>query len=345
MASTAEINRFLVQKLESENINEVDAISAARWLHDEGLLKDSVHRRGLPLRKLLRADKIHGAHQYPNRRWVIRRSSKESIFSVKEAASELGLTQHAIYKRIERGLIKPEILGEKTIVIPKSEIIREQQSRNKETDIYNSGQFHYQISTIKRQLQQIQGEMNSVMKKITDLETFISNEKQNLTFTDLDELKQYGFEGFATVESIQKGMVTNVPSAKGIYLVIYLSENKPVFMEKSIGGHFKGKDPAVDKEILKKKWVDNTIVAYIGQAGGGSSNATLKSRIRQLVEFGSGKPIGHWGGRYLWQIKESTDLVLCWKLTPNSDARTVENELIRNFISHYGVLPFANLKE
>ena len=166
-----------------------------------------------------------------------------------------------------------------------------------------------------------------------------------MTFTYLDELKQYGFEGFATVESLQKGMVTNVPSVKGIYLILYLSENKPVFMEKSIGGQFKGKDPAVDKEILKKKWVDNTIVAYIGQAGGGSSNATLKSRIRQLVEFGSGKPIGHWGGRYLWQIKESTDLVLCWKLTPNSDARTVENELIRNFISHYGVLPFANLKE
>jgi predicted DNA-binding transcriptional regulator AlpA len=345
LASAAEINRYLSQKLENGNIEEIDAVSAAQLLHDEGLLKDSVHRRGLPLRKLLRAGKIHGAHQYPNRRWVIRRSSKESIFSVKEAASELGLTQHAIYKRIERGLIKPEILGEKTIVIPRSEIIREQQSRNKETDIYNSGQFHYQISTIKQQLQQIQGEMDSVMKKISDLETFISKEDQNLTFTTIDELKKYGFEGFGTIESYQKSKLAELPSVKGVYLVLNLSGNDPVFMEKNSGGHFKGKDPTVEIEILKKKWIQDTIIVYIGQAGAERSKATLRSRIKQLVAFGNGKPVGHWGGRYLWQLKNSANLVLCWKATPHSDPGEVEHELIRSFIAHYGALPFANLKE
>ncbi len=306
------------------------------------MLKDSVNRPALPLRKLLRAGKINGAHQYPNRRWTIRRSTKENIYSVKETATELGLTEHAVYKRIERGLIKPEILGEKTIVIPKSEIIREQQARNKETGILNTGQMQYQISTIKQQLQNIKGEMDILLQKISTLETFISKEDQKLTFTNVDELKKNGFEGFVTIESHHKDMV---PNEKGIYLVLDISGNKPVFMDINIGGHFKEKNPTVDLEILEKKWVDNTIVAYIGQAGGGTSSATLKSRIRQLVAFGSGKPIGHWGGRYLWQIKGSTDLVLCWKVTPDRDSRLVENELIRSFVTQYGVLPFANLKE
>jgi hypothetical protein len=63
------------------------------------------------------------------------------------------------------------------------------------------------------------------------------------------------------------------------------------------------------------------------------------------VAFGNGKPVGHWGGRYLWQLKNSANLVLCWKATPHSDPGEVEHELIRSFIAHYGALPFANLKE
>jgi hypothetical protein len=257
----------------------------------------------------------------------------------------LGLSENAIYKRLEKEQIQHEVLGEKTIVIPKSEIIREQQSRNKESDIYNTGQFHYQISTIKQQFQRIQTEMDSVMKKISDLETFISEEDQNLTFMNVDELKENGFEGFETVESLQKGKVAEVPAVKGVYLVLNLSANDAVFMEKNLGGHFKGKDPTVEIEILNKKWIHDTIVVYIGQAGGGTSKATLKSRIGQLMAFGSGKPVGHWGGRYLWQIKNARDLVLCWKTTPDGDPGKVEHDLIRSFITRYGVLPFANLKE
>jgi len=111
LASVAEINRYLSQKFEDEGNTEIDAITAGRWLNERGLLKDSGQRPGLPLRKLLRAGKINGAYQYPNRRWVIRQSNKEIAYSVKEAATELGLTEHAIYQRIERGLLKPEKLG------------------------------------------------------------------------------------------------------------------------------------------------------------------------------------------------------------------------------------------
>ncbi len=345
MASPAEINRFLSQKLTEENLEEIDAISAGQWLNDEGLLKDSLQRPGLPLRKLLRAGKINGSFQYPNRRWVIRQSNKETAYSVRETATELGLTEHAIYKRIERGLLKPEKLGEKSIVIPKSEIIREQQIRNNPTNAINRGQFHDPISTVKQKLVQIQGEMNSLINTLSDLEMTTGEVNKNSIYNNITELKKNGFEGFVTIESFQQGKLSHVPEEKGVYLVLYLSDSNIEFIKKSSAGHFKGKNPTVHMDILEKKWIENTIVAYIGQAGGGDSSATLKSRIRQLVAFGNGKPIGHWGGRYLWQIKDSKDLVICWQASSKRDPRTLENELIRNFVSHHGALPFANLKE
>jgi len=154
-----------------------------------------------------------------------------------------------------------------------------------------------------------------------------------------------GFEGYISVESYQEGLINTIPDEKGVYLVLDLSDNKSTFMKKNKAGRFKGQNPTVEIEKLEKKWVDNTIVVYIGQAGGGSSTATLKSRIRQLVAFGNGKPVSHWGGRYLWQIKDSKDLVLCWQTTSDSNARTIEHELIHNFISHHGTLPFANIEE
>jgi hypothetical protein len=46
-------------------VEEVRAIDAARWLDAAGMLADSDHRPGLPLRELLRAGLIEGAHQRP----------------------------------------------------------------------------------------------------------------------------------------------------------------------------------------------------------------------------------------------------------------------------------------
>jgi hypothetical protein len=111
------------------------------------------------------------------------------------------------------------------------------------------------------------------------------------------------------------------------------------------GGHFKGKDPNVPLYELKDNWVDNAIVVYIGKAGNEVSSATLQSRLRQYFWFGQGKNIGHWGGRLIWQLKNSTDLVVCWKALPNSDPRTVEADLIRQFITKYSKRPFANLAD
>jgi hypothetical protein len=55
--------------------------------------------------------------------------------------------------------------------------------------------------------------------------------------------------------------------------------------------------------------------------------------------------IGHWGGRYIWQLSNSDNLIICWKPT-KQDARDVESEMIEQFKrEHNGCRPFANLKD
>ncbi|MGE5411757.1 MAG: GIY-YIG nuclease family protein, partial [Clostridiales bacterium] len=88
---------------------------------------------------------------------------------------------------------------------------------------------------------------------------------------------------------------------------------------------------------LESNWVENTKVVYIGKA------TSLKSRLRQYFSFGQGKNIGHYGGRLIWQLKYSKDLVVCWESLP-TDPREHEAELIRQFATIYGRRPFANLQ-
>jgi hypothetical protein len=76
-ASAGEIAAFLQRELQRRGLDEVDAVSAANWLNDAGLLQDRPDRPGAPLRRLFRDGAIHGAEQRPpgkQGRWhVIRR--------------------------------------------------------------------------------------------------------------------------------------------------------------------------------------------------------------------------------------------------------------------------------
>jgi len=119
-----------------------------------------------------------------------------------------------------------------------------------------------------------------------------------------------------------------IPSKKGVYFVLYPSIGETYFLTVGTGGHFKGKNPNVTVQMLKNNWIENTVVIYIGQAGRGTSSATLRSRIRQYLRFGMGNPVGHYGGRLIWQISDSKNLLLCWKPLFAEDPREVEKELI-----------------
>lgn len=92
--------------------------------------------------------------------------------------------------------------------------------------------------------------------------------------------------------------------------------------------------------------MDDTIVVYIGKAGTATAQATLYSRLGQYLKFGQGENIGHYGGRYIWQLEDSHNLLVCWKKLPDNDPREVERKLIESFKLQYnGKRPFANLKD
>ena len=165
-------------------------------------------------------------------------------------------------------------------------------------------------------------------------------------FDDLELIKVAGFGGFVEIKDLRSSKLRTVPDKMGIYLVLRTSAKPPVFLEESPAGHLNGEDPTVTVEKLRTNWVDNTIVLYIGKAGGPGLDANLFTRLRDYLSFGAGNKAPHRGGRLIWQIANSEDLILCWKETPNDDPEDVETDLIAEFKSkHAGRRPFANLRK
>jgi excisionase family DNA binding protein len=116
MTSLAYLNNFIQKHLVENNIDELSAVDLAKVLDENGLLKDSKSRPGLPLRRLLRSNRIIGNYQYPNKRWVIRQSKSEVLFSPKEVAEKLKLTVQNIYAMIENNKIKYKSIGDKKLI-------------------------------------------------------------------------------------------------------------------------------------------------------------------------------------------------------------------------------------
>lgn len=165
-----------------------------------------------------------------------------------------------------------------------------------------------------------------------------------MNFNNIEEIKKVGFEGFRSIEELFADS-SYLPSLKGVYLILNLERKALSFLRIGTGGHFKGRNPNVSMEELKAHWVNNTGVVYIGKAGGGTSKATLKSRLKQYLRFGQGRNIGHWGGRLIWQLAASKKLVVCWKVLTDVDPRVYEGQLIQEFISQFDKRPFANLAD
>ncbi len=186
----------------------------------------------------------------------------------------------------------------------------------------------------------------AILSKIGEIEhNEITTRRNKLSdFNDLEEIKKAGFLGFRTIEELQKGVSPLFP-VKGVYMVLNVCQTQPAFLQEGTGGYFKGKNPNVSLETLEANWVENSLVLYIGKTGGENSDRTLTMRIEELIAFGTGNNVAHYGGRLIWQLKNSKDLVVCWKPMLKADPETVKKELLKEFVAKYGKRPFANLKD
>jgi hypothetical protein len=148
-------------------------------------------------------------------------------------------------------------------------------------------------------------------------------------------LVKHGFVGWVTFDALADELPA-VSTGPGVYAVLRETLATPEFLSTNPGGRFKGRDPSVPDEALQANWVDGAPVAYIGKAD------NLRRRLREFMRFGQGAPIGHWGGRLIWQLADSEDLLVAWAETPGRVAREVEAELLAAFRSVWGKPPFAN---
>lgn len=161
-----------------------------------------------------------------------------------------------------------------------------------------------------------------------------------------DTLRNMGFEGFISMGELMDGAKSEIPAQMGVYVVLRENNTTPKFLSEGTGGFFKGKNANVSIDELKANWVEDTSIVYIGKAGSTGSTANLRTRLGQYLRFGDGANVGHWGGRYIWQLEDSRDLIVCWKPLTSENPRTIEQQMISEFKdAHSGRRPFANLND
>lgn len=151
-----------------------------------------------------------------------------------------------------------------------------------------------------------------------------------------------GFQGFVSFAAL---LMRDVPAGPGIYVVKRPATTPPVFLPSSPAGWFKSKDPSVSIAVLEANWVPDEPVVYIGKADIGMSGSRgLRRRLDEYRRHGEGEPVGHTGGRYIWQLADSSELLVGWR--EESDALPLEQSMIQSFKAmHGGQRPFANLRD
>lgn len=147
-------------------------------------------------------------------------------------------------------------------------------------------------------------------------------------------LGELGFHGWVTFADLAERLA-EITTNGGVYVVLR-SSGAPDFLGTNPGGRFKGRDPSCPEDALRENWVEGAPVIYIGKAD------NLRGRLREFMRFGEGSPIGHWGGRLIWQLADSATFLVGWKETPGEIPKEVETAMIRAFRSAWGKPPFAN---
>jgi Protein of unknown function (DUF2510) len=159
---------------------------------------------------------------------------------------------------------------------------------------------------------------------------------------DRGEMERRGFRGFVRFNDLP---LSDVPPLPGVYCVVRPSDEPPEFLASSPAGHFKGIDPTVSVIDLESNWVSGARVVYLGKAGAGASGTRgLRKRLDEFRAFGAGRPVGHQGGKRIWQLTDSAELLVGWMTTADGVAKDVERRLLAEFRVRYGQLPFANMR-
>lgn len=162
--------------------------------------------------------------------------------------------------------------------------------------------------------------------------------EQEMASMEWDEmgLRLQNFVGFEPLLSLD---LARVPDEPGVYCVLRPATSRPKFLEHSAAGTWKGRQASVAADVLRDAWIDGASVLYIGKA-----SSSLRKRLRPYRRHGQGHEAAHWGGRYIWQLADHPELLICWR-TETDAADVIETEMIEAFRGRFGARPFANLRK
>ena len=158
-------------------------------------------------------------------------------------------------------------------------------------------------------------------------------------------LEAEGFEGFFTVGQLHAEGCEGLPNEPGVYAIVRESLDPPEFLSRSIAPIYRCQDPTRPIDELKQRWVPGAQVLYLGCARGPGVRSLLRQRVKRYLRFGHGRVVGHWGGRFVWQLRDHSALRVAWKAAGAQDPAQAEAHLLARFHEQHGVLPFANSEE
>jgi hypothetical protein len=151
--------------------------------------------------------------------------------------------------------------------------------------------------------------------------------------------EQLGFVGWKAFNALE---ARDLPPRHGVYVLVREPGPRPEFLMESVGGPHKRKPLTVDVDVLEKAWRDDAEVVYVGKAG---SRLGLQERLWAYAKQGRGRSAGHAGGRFVWQLPASDELLVGWRETEGVDVGDVEEALLALHIEQFGRRPFANMKD
>jgi hypothetical protein len=151
--------------------------------------------------------------------------------------------------------------------------------------------------------------------------------------------ERLGFLGWKPFGALTAG---DLPPRHGVYVVAREEDSRPEFLEESVGGPHKRRALTVGVPVLQRAWRDDAEIVYVGKAGG---RLGLQDRLWAYARQGRGRSAGHAGGRFVWQLPSSDQLLVGWRETGAIDVGDVEEALLALHIDRFGRRPFANMKD
>lgn len=156
----------------------------------------------------------------------------------------------------------------------------------------------------------------------------------------VEGLASSGFTGFVRIGDMQRGGIRTVPRSPGVYVVLRTSLDTPSFLDYCPVPMHDDRPLAYPRDTLVRDWIVNCSVVYIGKS------TDLRKRLGQYMDFGLGRPRPHRGGRSIWQLADSSELIVAWKPLPADDRPDrVESTMLSEFKRVYGHRPFANKRD